>query len=411
MEQQSMSSQTRWLLTLTMFVASGCVYYSQPVLPQIADSLGVSHVQAGLISSATLLGFGLGLLLVAPLADVLEKRRLMVTLLWIDGALFAIAAISHNFGVFLAISFFTGMSAISGQIAIPYVARLSAPQERGRNLGTLLSGALIGILLARTGSGFIAGHFGWRAVYLIGAGLMVALGALLRKSLPPDPGAASIEYRELLQSVWSLFSGIRQLRFIALNGALMYAALTGFWVTLSFLLNGSRFHFGPEAVGMFGLVGALSAGCVSFAGSMADRINPRSIVQCCIGLMLVGYLALGFGAGSIALLIVGTILLDIGAQAATVSNQTQLYRLNSGAQSRLNTIYKLFYNLGGTVGAALAGLAWQTWGWAGVCATGIGFLLLALTVEWIAHSVGSRQARILDSVESGEPEQCAEQTV
>jgi predicted MFS family arabinose efflux permease len=384
------------------------VYYSQPILPQIAESLGVSQVKAGLISSATLLGFGLGLLLVAPLADVLEKRRLMVTLLWVDGVLFATAAFSRNFTVFLAVSLLTGVSAISGQIAIPYVARLSAPNERGRNLGVLLSGALIGILLARTGSGFIAGHFGWRAVYLTGTGLMLALGVLLQKSLPADPGAASIEYRELLQSVWSLFSGIRELRFVAINGSLMYASLTGFWVTLSFLLNGSHFHLGPEAVGMFGLVGALSAGGVSLAGSLADRMNPRRIVQCCIALMLAGYVALSYGAGSIAFLIAGTILLDIGAQAATVSNQTQIYRLNSGAQGRLNTIYKLLYNLGGTVGAALAGLAWQTWGWSGVCATGIGFLVMALAVEWVAHSFGTRPAAIL-SVEAGESEPCVEQ--
>jgi predicted MFS family arabinose efflux permease len=375
-----------------MFVASGCVYYSQPILPQIADSLGVSHVQAGLISSVTLLGFGLGLLLVAPLADVLDKRNLMVSLLSVDGMLFATAAFSHQFSVFLATSLLIGMSAISGQIAIPYVARFSAPHERGRNLGTLLSGALIGILLARTGSGFIAGRFGWRAVYVIGAVVMFALAALLRKSLPSDRGTASIQYRELLQSVWSLFSSIRELRFIAINGALMYASLTAFWVSLSFLLSGSRFHLGPEAVGVFGLVGALSAGCVSFAGSLADRMNPRSIVQGCIGLMLAGYVVLGMGGGSIALLVVGTILLDIGAQAATVSNQTQLYRLNAGAQSRLNTIYKLLYNLGGTVGAALAGLAWQTWGWSGICVTGIAFLLTALTVEWLAHNLATRES-------------------
>ena len=394
MSHESMSGRTRFFLTLTMFVASGCVYYSQPILPQIADSFGVSHLQAGLISSVTLLGFGLGLLLVAPLADVVDKRNLMVTLLGIDGVLFATAAVSKHFSLFLASSLLIGISAISGQIAIPYVARLSAPHERGRNLGTLLSGALIGILLARTGSGFIAGQFGWRAVYLIGAVVMFALSALLRKSLPPNRGESSIEYRELLQSMWSLFRGIRELRFIALNGALMYASLTAFWVTLPFLLSG-HFHLGPQAVGVFGLVGALSAGCVSFAGSMADRINPRVIVQCCIGLMLTGYVALGFGTGSIVLLVIGTILLDIGAQAATVSNQTQLYRLNSGAQSRLNTIYKLLYNLGGTIGAALSGLAWQIWGWSGVCATGIGLLLTALAVEWLAHTLASRQAEAL----------------
>ena len=121
-------------------------------------------------------------------------------------------------------------------------------------------------------------------------------------------------------------------------------------------------------------------------------MNPRSIVQGCIGLMLAGYVVLGMGGGSIALLVVGTILLDIGAQAATVSNQTQLYRLNAGAQSRLNTIYKLLYNLGGTVGAALAGLAWQTWGWSGICVTGIAFLLTALTVEWLAHNLATRES-------------------
>src|SRR5215468_707236 len=196
MSHVSMSARTRFLLTLTMFVASGCVYYSQPILPQIADWFSVSHVQAGLISSMTLFGFGLGLLLVAPLADVLDKRNLMVSLLGVNGTLFAIAAFSKHFTIFLAASLLIGMSAIAGQIAIPYMARLSAPHARGRNLGVLLSGALIGILLARTGSGFIAGRFGWRAVYLIGAVVMFALAGVLRKSLPADRGAATIEYRE-----------------------------------------------------------------------------------------------------------------------------------------------------------------------------------------------------------------------
>lgn len=377
MQTPALKPSVRWLLAATVFFGCGIPYYSQPCLSQIAQSAGISQLQMGSLSSLTLAGFVVGLILIVPLADVWEKRRLLVGLFLAESVFLVLFSRSTSYGLFLFSSLGIGLSAVVSQVAIPYVARLSPAKERGRNLGIVLGAAFLGILAARTGSGLIAGAWGWRTTYLLASVVMLLLAFVVHHVLPPDRAGDVGSYSALLRSVWHLHQDLPELRHVAVTGALLYAAVTGFWAVLSFQLGSPQFGLGPGAVGFFGLIGALSALSVSLVGRLADRIRPRLIVGFCICLMVFAFLLMAVWGQTLAGMILGTIFLDVAAQAASVSNQTQIYRLNEKAQSRLNTVYKIYYFFGGAAGTFLATAAWHRWGWTGVCADGLGLLLLA----------------------------------
>jgi predicted MFS family arabinose efflux permease len=379
-DKKVMDKKLLWLLTVTTVLTVGNVYYSQPLLGEMGVFFNRPPAEVGSIPTLTQLGYVTGLLLLTPLGDVLEKRKLLVVLFFLSAISLLGAGLSPNFYVFLGFSFAIGATAVLVQILLPFVALMSAREERGKNLGMVLSGALIGVLLSRTLSGFIAGYLGWRGVYYIAAGIMLLLAAVLSKTLPEHHSAQKIKYHQLIHSVWHLFKTIPEIRAISITGALMYASLSAFWVSLTFLLHSPEFNLGPFAAGLFGLVGAMSALSANITGRHAERIGAKKIVLICIGMMTLAFIVMGFSYHSIIGLIVGTILLDIGAQTATVSNQTQIYTLHSEAQTRINTIYKICYFLGGAVGSLLSSVAWQHFGWMGV--TGIGITLLVLAFFW-----------------------------
>ena len=321
------------------------------------------------------LGYTTGLFLVTPLGDALEKRRLVTVLLVLCGLALLCTASAPSFFLLLVSSYFVGITAVVVQILIPFVAVLSHPSERSKNLGLVLSGALIGILLSRTFSGFLGAHFGWRASYWAGSALMFGQAAILARMLPSHQSSTRCRYHQLLHSMWKLTRDTPELRRVAANGALMYASLSAFWATLAFYLQSPTYHLGPEVVGLFGLVGAGGAMMAPIMGRYVDRLGPRWVVQMCIVCMVLAWLVLALAGSWMIGLVLGVILLDLGAQSATVSNQTQIYRFHPEAQTRINTIYKMFYFTGGAIGTELAAAAWQHFGWIGVCLLGV--LLLA----------------------------------
>jgi predicted MFS family arabinose efflux permease len=331
----------------------------------------------------TQLGYVSGLLFITPLGDILERRQLIIFLLIFSGISLFAAANSPNFFLFTLASFFVGLSAVLTQVIIPFVAWLSAPAERGKNLGMLLSGALTGILLSRALSGLIGAHWGWRMMFEIASGIMFALALTLYRTLPRHESTSQneITYPQLLHSIWTLFRDIPQLRSIALSGAFVYASLSGFWATLAFYLSSDAYQLGPDVAGIFGLIGAAGALSVAIVGRQVEKIGPRKIVQICIGMMITSFCIFAFLGSHLPFLILGVVLLDMGAQATTVSNQTQLYQLHRDAQSRLNTIYKIFYFCGGAIGSASAAIAWQNLGWLGVCIAGMIYLSTAWIIE------------------------------
>lgn len=378
---QTLSPQLLWTLTATTVLAVGNIYYSQPLLGEIANSFQQSAARTGIIPTLTQIGYVSGLVFLTPLGDVLEKRKLLTALLLFASIALLGAALAPTFAVFLAACLAIGLTSILVQVLIPFVAVLSRPEDRGKNLGTILSGALIGVLISRTLSGFVGAHLGWRGMFFVGSATMLALAVVLRISLPKYESPSKLKYPHLLKSVWTLCRDLPDLRAIAVTGALMYAALSAFWASLAFFLQSDTYHMGPGVAGSFGLVGTVGALAANFAGRYAERIGPRRVVQGCIVVMALAYLVFGLVGGHLAGLIAGVILLDLGAQAATVSNQTQIYQLHASAQTRLNTIYKIFYFAGGAAGSALSAIGWEYFGWVGVCGVGLFFLAAAYTWE------------------------------
>lgn len=373
----TMDKKLLWLMTITTVMTIGNVYYSQPLLGEMSVYFNRPPSEVGSIPTLTQLGYVTGMLLLTPLGDVLEKRKLLVTMFILAAASLLGAGFAPNFYSFLFFSFAIGATAVLVQILIPFVALLSSKEERGKNLGMVLSGALIGVLISRTLSGFLAGYLGWRGVYFAAAATMLILAFVLSRNLPEHHSTQKMKYHHLIHSVWHLFKTIPEIRVISITGALMYASLSAFWVSLTFLLHSPEYNMGPMAAGLFGLVGAMSALSANITGRHAERIGAKKIVLYCIGAMTLAFIIMGFTYHSLIGLIVGTILLDIGAQTATVSNQTQIYALHSEAQTRINTIYKICYFFGGAVGSYTSSLAWQYDAWLGVTELGVFFLLMA----------------------------------
>ncbi len=375
-----LSPQLLGILTVATVLTAGNVYYCQPLLGEIASSFHQSAAAVGSIPMLTQAGYVGGLILVTPLGDVLDKRKLVVLLLALAGLALLSAGLATSLPWFALSSLAIGITSVLVQILIPFVAVLSSPAERGKNLGVVVSGALIGILLSRTVSGLIGAHLGWRGIFLIGSALMMILAIFLALSLPSHKGSATIRYPQLLRSIWVLWRDLPGLQALSVTGALMYAALSAFWATLAFHLQSDPYRLGPEVAGSFGLVGALSALSANLTGRYVDRLGSRRVVQICTIAMMLAYVSFLLFTGHLAGLVAGVILLDLGAQAATVSNQAELYRFHPEAQTRLNTIYKILYFGGGACGSALGAVGWEYFGWAGVC--GIGGVLLMAAWIW-----------------------------
>jgi predicted MFS family arabinose efflux permease len=328
----------------------------------------------------TQLGFALGLLLLVPLGDIVRRRNL------ISGSMIAVVlslvgiALAPSLAVLAVASLLMGVATVVPQLIVPFAASLARPEERGRVVGTIMSGLLIGILLARTVSGFVGAYLGWRAMYWIAAGLMAALLVTLYLALPQEPPRPKISYPHLLRSLGGLLRREAVLHEVSLFGALTFAAFQVFWVTLTFLLTTPLYHFNSSVIGLFGLVGVVGALTASLVGKSADRTNPRVITGLMLACVLLTYLVFWLTGQWLWGLILGVILLDLGTQGAHISNQTRIYARPQAIHSRLNTVYMFSYFVGGSLGSALGTYAWSLAGWNGVCALGMAMMLIVLAV-------------------------------
>src|SRR6202041_3289138 len=265
--------------------------------------------------------------------------------------------------------------------------------SRGRVLGTVFSGLLIGILLARTFSGVVASFFGWRAVYVIAALAMLGLLLLLRARLPKLPPQNSLSWPTLMRSLVDLVRDHPELRESAFLGAALLCVFSAFWTTLVFLLQTPPYHYGSSVAGLFGLVGAAGALCAPLVGRFADRKGPRFTILLALLTTLASFLLLGAFGKIMAGLIAGVVLLDVGVQSGHVANQTRIYALDSTARSRLNTVYMFCYFTGGSLGSWLGAILWEYKGWTAVCALGIAVIAIALVV--FAHNFKSQSALLV----------------
>jgi predicted MFS family arabinose efflux permease len=374
-------------------MAAGCGlsvannYYCQPLLPEMAERCHVPEAWAGYIPAATQAGYALGLLLFVPLGDVLERRRLTELVLTASVATLLAVAVAPTFPWLMAMSFVLGLVGIAPQLLVPFAAHLAPAAERGRVVGTVMSGLLIGVLLARTVSGSVGQYLGWQAMYGIAAGLTLLLLLALRATLPRSEPSTQLEYLRLMASLKGLIREEPVLRQSCVFGAGTFGAFSAFWSTLAFHLAQPPFGYGSTVVGLFGLVGVVGALAASVAGRLGDRYNPLVTIGWGIGIMLVSFGVFWLFGHRLWGLLVGVILMDLGTQASHISNQTRIYALRPEARNRLNTVYMVAYFVGGGTGSSLGAYGWARWGWDGVCAAGLGLLVVASAVFlWVARS-------------------------
>ncbi len=386
-----MSKRLVLLLALTCGAAVGNMYYAQPLLHTIGGAFGVSEGAAGFLITATQAGYVVGLVLLVPLGDLLERRRLITRALLVSAVALALAAAAPAFGPFALALAAVGITSAVAQIIVPMSSTLAAPRERGRVVGTVMSGLLIGILVARTVSGLLAAVLGWRMVYVLAAVAMLALALTLRAALPLVPPTEKLPYRSLMASVLRLVREEPVLRLRMALGAAAMGCFSVLWTSIAFLLSGSPYHYGNAAIGLFGLAGLAGALIAPVAGRLADRGHGRLTTTAMILVMLISWGLLALGKTSLAWLIVGIAVLDLGVQGLHISNQSAIYALRPEARSRLTTAYMVAYFIGGTALSAATSALYSTEGWVGVCVLGAATAMTALVVWVVALAVSGRE--------------------
>ena len=373
-------------LILLMSVATGLAvasnYYAQPLLDTIARAFDLSASSAGFIVTAAQLGYAAGLLFLVPLGDMFERRMLIVSMTLLAAGGMLITASSQSLTMMIIGTALTGLFSVVAQILVPLAATLASPEKRGKVGGTIMSGLLLGILLARTVAGLLASLGGWRTVYWVASVLMVIMALALWRGLPKVKQENHLNYPQLLASVFSLFTRDKLLRTRAVLGCLTFANFSILWTSMAFLLAAPPFNYSEGVIGLFGLAGAAGALGARPAGGLADKGKSHMTTSAGLVLLLLSWAAIWYGHVSVLALIVGILVLDLTVQGVHITNQTVIYRVKPDARNRLTAGYMTSYFIGGAAGSLISASAWQYAGWTGVCAIGAIVAAINLLVWW-----------------------------
>ncbi len=302
------------LLAVVCGAAVANIYYAQPLLPVVARAFSVGEGQAGLLVTASQIGYAVALAFLVPVGDVLERRRLVSVLLAVTGVLLLGAAAAPTFGVLLAAVAIVAVTSAVAQIVVPMAASLASDEHRGSVVGTVMSGLLVGILLARTVSGLVAEIGGWRLVFVLAAVVMVVLAGAVRLVLPRVPTSSEASYPTLLRSVGTIVREDSLVRRRMVLGGVGFGCFTILWTALSFLLAAPPYSYGSGVIGLFGLAGLAGAMAAVWAGRFADRGHGRRVVTIGLGLLLVSWGLLALGGTSLVALLAGIVVLDLAQQ-------------------------------------------------------------------------------------------------
>jgi len=383
-------------LVFILAVASGLsvsnLYWAQPLLDSIAHTFEITSTSAGLIVTLTQLGYAAGLVLLVPLGDMLERRQLIVSVLLISVISLILAAISSSILIFFFASLAIGFTSVVAQIFVPFSATLAEDHERGKVVGQVMSGLLLGILLARTLSGFISAYEGWRAVFWVASAMVLILSIILSKALPVFNTETNLTYGSLLKSVWKLFMAEKLLRRRSLYGALIFANFSVLWTSLTFLLAHQPYNYNDAVIGLFGLVGASGATSATVAGRLADKGHANSATGIFLISIFISFILMAFGETLLIPLIVGIVILDLGVQGTHILNQSEIYKLSGEARSRLTTAYMTSFFIGGAIGSLTSAAIYGMEGWMGVCALG-GLYSLGAIAVWVFDASRSRNKK------------------
>lgn len=397
-----MSRRLTLLFAVAAGVAIGNLYWTQPLLGFIAGGLRTATVTAGWLVTATQVGYAVGVLLLVPLGDVLDRRRFVPVMLLTSAAALLLCALAPSIGVLLLALGVLGVTTISGQVLTPLAGDLAGAADRGRVVGVVGSGTLTGILASRTISGFVADAAGWRAIFALAAVVAVLLAVLLYRAIPPLAPRTRMPYPQLIASVGAVVVRERAARWTLVLAATGFAAFSLFWTALTFLLSGPPFRYPATVIGLFGLAGL--AGVVS--GLHGGRLHDRGWSLPATGaawVLALGAFAVATIAGrSVVLIIIAIIMIDVALQTQALLNRARLFALSHEARSRLNTALATGNFIGAAIGSAAATTLWSAGGWTAVTITGTGLCCFALTV-WALGRRGPLVTRsaVADSAVNG----------
>jgi len=385
-ESAPVSSWITFLLALSCGLIAANIYYAQPLVGPIAAELGLSPQAAGLVVTMTQLGYGAGLLLIVPLGDLIENRKLVLAVIALAAVALAAAAVATHPLPYLAAALLVGLGSVAVQILVPYAGHLAPERIRGQVVGNVMTGLMLGIMLARPASSFVASVSSWHAVYALSAAIMVGLALVLHRALPVRTPQAKLGYGELLASMVRLARTTPMLRRRALYQAGLFGAFSLFWTTVPLVLAGPAFHLSQSGIALFALAGAAGAVSAPIAGRLADRgwTRPATAVAMLLtagGFVLTQLVVLGSTA-SLALFVAAAIAIDFGVQGNVVLGYRALFALGAEQRSRLNGIYMTTFFLAGAMGSAVGAWAYAYGGW--TLAAGIGGALPLAALIYLA---------------------------
>lgn len=391
MRKPGISPRLVLLLAVACGAAVANLYYAQPLLATIASSLGTSEATAGLLVTASQLGYAVGLVFLAPLGDLVDRRRLVTRMLGLAAVGLAVCAVAPSLAVLGIGLAAVGVTSVAAQVLVPFASDLASDDDRGRVVGVVVSGLLTGILVARTASGFIAEIAGWRAVFVIAAVAMVALAVLLHHTLPTVAPKVTTSYGALLRSIATLVRTEPVLRLRMTYGALGMAVFSLFWTSLTFLLSSAPYDYSDAVIGLFGLAGLVGAVAAQGAGRLYDRGLGNRATGVFWALVVVAWGLCLLGKTELAPLLVGIVLLDAGVQGQHILNQSTIFDLHPDARSRVNTAYMTNNFLFGAAGSAAGAAAWSSGGWTEVSILG-GVLSVLALAAWVLAGLHERRA-------------------
>ncbi|MDF2832803.1 MAG: transporter [Chryseobacterium indoltheticum] len=392
--QSGISKTVIWSMSIISGLVVANNYYNQPLLGLIAKDFSVSESAAGKISVLTQLGYAFGLLLIVPLGDkFLRKKLILIDLVLVFAALLWMTFATELWMLYAA-SLLIGTTSVIPQLFVPIAAELSSEKDKAANIGLVVSGLLLGILLSRFVGGIVGELWGWRSMFGIAAGLMLLVWVFVYKMLPELQPNFKGTYLELMNSVLQLAKTQPVLQLASFRGAMAFGSMCALFTTLVFHMERPPFEVGASVVGSFGLAGAVGALAAAKVGSLQNKMSINRIILYAL-LILIGSWGFTYFAGNTYWgLIIGVILIDLGVQSSHIMNQTNYFLLKTNAVNRLNTVYMVSYFIGGSLGTFFASLAWQYAQWEGVCFVGITMGLLAL----IAHLIFSRKVSLKSKI-------------
>lgn len=367
-----------WLMAIISGLVVANNYYNQPLLALISSDLKVSESAASKISVLTQIGYAVGLLMIVPLGDkFLRKKLILVDLFLVFGSLLWMTFATELWMLYAA-SLLIGATSVIPQLFIPIAAELSSDKEKSSNIGVVMSGLLLGILLSRFIGGIVGDVWGWRAMFGIAAGLMIIVWLAVYKMLPEMQPNFKGTYKELMRSVAHLAKTQPILQLASFRGAMAFGSMCALFTTLVFHLEKPPFNAGASVAGSFGLAGAVGALAAARVGKLQKYLDINRIIVYALLIVLISWGFTYFGGETYWGLIVGVILVDLGVQSSHIMNQTNYFLIKTNAVNRLNTVYMVCYFIGGSLGTWLASIAWNYAQWDGVCVVGASFGLLAL---------------------------------